>query len=294
MGTKVTPSGYERLVFFPSGKASLAGILGVPMQPNGRTVLIPWGAGAFPSSARNRVRTRLARHLNDQGFHSFRFDYPGVGESDGEYRRGSVRFPYVDEVTDAYLWLQTQGLDRVSIVANCLGAWSSLIAAPRIPTLEALALLNPPVSQDHGQIMARQKPWGWWIKGLKRLRLSNFRSANRRASYRKLITAKAASMVGREPSDLGFRKSVEHAFDRNIPILLMYGPDGFRRDFDTALGNGLQSTLDTNKHLSRLVITEDRFEGLASLSVQDLVVREVSSWLLELGDVVGVPNEQRP
>lgn len=288
----MTSSGHERLVFFPSGKASLAGILGVPAQPNGRTVLIPWGAGAFPSSARNRLRSRLARHLTDEGFHTFRFDYPGVGESDGEYRRGSVRNPYVEEVTHAYAWLQSQGLSRVSIVANCLGAWSSLMAAPQIPTLEALALLNPPVSQDHGEIMARQKPWRWWVRGMKRLRLSHLRSANRRASYRKLIAAKASSMVGREPSDLRFRKSVEQAFDRGIPILLMYGPDGFRRDFETALDNGLRETLDTLQFLTRLVFTEDRFEGLASLAVQDLVVNEVSSWLLELGDVVRLPKEQ--
>lgn len=283
----------ERLVFFPSGVTSLAGILTVPAQPNGRTVLIPWGGGAFPSSARNRLRARLARTLAQEGFHSFRFDYPGVGESDGEYRRGSVQRPYTEEIIDAYAWLTTQGLARVSIVANCLGAWSSLMAAQQIPSLEALALVNTPVGRDHTQVRASQRSWRWWVQGIRRLRLSNLRSGSKRARYRKLIAAKASSLGGRRGTDLRFTKSVEGVLQREVSILFMYGPDGFRRDFDTALENGLRETIDGTHFLTRLILTEDRLEGFATLAIQDLFVKEVASWLIELGDVVSLPGEPR-
>jgi hypothetical protein len=77
----------EELVYFPCGDISLAGVLSVPAETNGRAVLIPWGGRSFPSSARNRVRVRLARTLAEQGFHR---DPRGAAFSDLTYRAGDL------------------------------------------------------------------------------------------------------------------------------------------------------------------------------------------------------------
>ena len=234
------------------------------------------------------MRSRLARSLAEEGFHSFRFDYQGVGESDGDYRRGSLERPYTEDVIAAYSWLTSQGLSRVSIVANCLGAWSSLMAGPQIPSLEALALVNTPVGRGHQEVRASQRSWRWWMQGIKRLRFSQLRSPSKRARYRRLVTAKASSMGGRGRTDMRFARSVEQVLQRGIPILFMYGPDGFRQDFDMALDNGLRETIDATHLLTRLILTEDRLEGFATVAIQDLLVKEVSSWLTELSDGVAV------
>ena len=157
----------ERLVFFPCGDAALAGVLTVPREANGRTILIPWGAGAFPSSGRNRLRTRLRRTLAEEGFYCFRFDYLGVGESDGEYRTPDMDRPNTEEIVAASAWLTSQGLGRITIVTNCFGGWSSLMAAPKILGLEGFAAVNPPVRRDHDQVRAGDGSLLWWINKIR-------------------------------------------------------------------------------------------------------------------------------
>jgi pimeloyl-ACP methyl ester carboxylesterase len=271
----------ERLVFFPFGATSLAGILAVPAEPNGRTVLIPWGGGAYPSSGRNRLRTRLARTLAEQGFHSFRFDYRGVGESDGDYRRPDMAAPNTEEVVAACAWLASQGLPRIVIVAHCFGAWSSLMAAPMIPGLEGMALINAPVRRDHEQ-MAGAGSWRWWASHLRKLKLSKLRSAERRARYRKLVAAKASSLVGSGSSDTRYARAVGFMVDRRIPVLLIYGEDGFRADLELEADHGLRAAIERAGPPTRLVTVSERLQGCASLAAQDVLLKEVVPWLHEL------------
>ena len=279
------PSTEERLVFFPCGPISLAGILTVADRPNGRTILLPWGTSTAPSSGVNGVRTHLARTLAGEGFHSFRFDYPGVGESEGEYHVGEMSSPLIEEVQAACTWLTAQGLERIVIVANCFGGWSSLMAAPQLPGLEGVALVNPPVRRDHKQIQAGGAGWRWWAKRFKRLRLKKLFSADYRDRSRKMLAAKGSSITGTGSRDHRFSHAVEHLIERRIPVLLIYGADhDFRPDFESELESGLGSAIAQAGSLVRVDIVADRLDarGLASLEAQALLVSEVVPWLHSL------------
>jgi pimeloyl-ACP methyl ester carboxylesterase len=294
-GDRMTPEGLEeRLVFFPCGAVSLAGILTVPPEPNGRTVLIPWGAGPFPSSGRNRVRTRLARTLAAEGFHSFRFDYPGVGESEGDFQSPDMAAPNTEEVVAACTWLTSQGLGRIVVVGHCFGAWSSLMAAPTILGLEGMALVNAPVKKDHDQVRAS---WRWWATRLKRLTLRKLLSAKHRAAYRRLISAHAHSLVGLGPKakasanassrarprlrDTGFSRAVGYLIDQRIPVLLMYDDEDFRADLESELERGLRVAIDQAGPPTRLVTVSERL-GVAGLSAQAALLDGIVPWLHEL------------
>jgi pimeloyl-ACP methyl ester carboxylesterase len=283
----------ERLVFFPSGPSNLAGVLTIPPKPNGRAVLIPWGAGAFPSSGRNRVRTRLARSFAEEGFHSFRFDYRGVGESGGDSRTPDLAAPYTEDILAACAWLAKQGLPRVVVVANCFGGWSSLMGAPNIQGLEGMALVNAPVWRDHGQV--RLRSWRWWYRNLRKFRLSKLASPERRARYRALIGATASSLresnlgaKGSSSVGLGSRGSrysgaVRSLVDRGIPILLIYGDGEFRADFESELDRGLRTLIEQARPPSRLATVSERLAPF-HLGAQDLLLRELLPWLRELPD----------
>ena len=272
----------ERLVFFPSGNSSLAGILAVPNQPNGRTVLIPWGTSTAPSSGINGVRARLARTLADEGFHSFRFDYPGVGESEGDYRAGDLSSPHTEEIEAACTWLAGQGLDRIVIVANCFGGWSSLMTAPKLAGLEGMAIVNPPVRRDHKQVRAADEGWRWWVKRLKRFRLKKARSAEYRAQSRKLLAAKGSSLAGTGSRDRRFSNAVRHLLDRRIPLLIIYGVSDFRADFESELEHGLSAAIEQAGAPTRVVTFPVRLEGFASLDAQGILLGEVVPWLHSL------------
>jgi pimeloyl-ACP methyl ester carboxylesterase len=280
----------EQLVFFPCGETTLAGILAIPMEPNGRTVVIPWGSGTFPSSGRNRIRARLARTLATDGFHTFRFDYRGVGESEGDYVKPHLAKPNTDEIIAACAWLTSQGLSQVVLVANCFGGWSALMAAPSIPGLKGVAVVNSPVRRDHRQVRGT---WRWWASRLKKVRLGKLRSAKHRAAYRKLVTNKASSLLRHRSrtdstgsdesgSRRSFSEAVHYLLDNGIPLLLVYGDGDFRSDLESELDNGLRKAIERVGSPTRLVTVVGRLGDLASLAAQDELLDGVIPWPREL------------
>jgi pimeloyl-ACP methyl ester carboxylesterase len=280
-----TRSVEEQLVFFPCGSSNLAGVLTLASEPNGRTVLIPWGASTAPSSGVNRVRTRLARKLAAEGFNSFRFDYPGVGESDGDYKRPDMSTPLTAEVLAAHTWLASQGLERIVIVANCFGGWSALMAAPDIKGLDGVMLVNPPVRRDHKEVRAADERWQWWAKNLRRFRLRKLFDPSYRAKYRKMLAAKTSSVAGSGGRDRRFADAVGHLLNRKVPVLIMYGDDDFRADFEAVMKTGLASAIERAGPPTRVVLYPDRLSGFGSLDTQALLMKEVISWLHSLSPV---------
>lgn len=289
----MTPKGAEeRLVFFPCEGACLAGVLTLAPEPNGRTILIPWGAGAFPSSGRNRIRARLARTLAELGFHAFRFDYLGVGESDGEYQKPDLARPNIKEIVAASEWLTSEGFSRIVVVGHCFGGWSSLLAAPMIPGLEGMVVVNAPVRRDHKQI---RRSWRWWASRVKKLTLKKLLSAEHRAAYRKLVRAnassamrspsKAPSTVGLGPSTARFSSAVTHLLKHRIPLLLMYGDDDFRVDLEIELDRGLNAAITKAGPPTRLITVPEHLEGCASLDAQDALLKGIVPWLQELPEL---------
>ncbi len=234
----------ERMVFFPCDRIRLAGVLTVPAIPNGFTVLIPWGSGTFPSSGRARIRTRLARELADEGFHAFRFDYRGVGESEGEYRLPDMAKPNKEEIEAACAWLDSEGLHHVVIAAYCFGAWSALMAAPAIAGLAGVAIVNTPVWRDHSLVTPVNGAPGWWIKKLKRLNMHALRSPEMRSRIRRLFAFKVASLVGVTKRDDRFSTAVTYLLEQEIPLLVIYGDDDFRVDFQSELEHGLGAAIE--------------------------------------------------
>ena len=212
-----TTSYEEQPLFFPYGDLSLSGVLTLAPEPNGRTVLLTWGPSLVSSAGVNRVRARIARALAAEGYHSFRFDYPGIGESQGTYGRPSRTTPLADEVTGVADWLASAGHDRLLILGNCLGGWSALVAASRIPQLEGMFLVNPPVKRDHKQVRAAEEGWRWWVAGLRKVSISKLRNPAQRAKYRKMLAAKGSAVVGSTSNDQRFPQAVRAVLDRGVP-----------------------------------------------------------------------------
>jgi hypothetical protein len=63
---------------------------------------------------------------------------------------------------------------------------------------------------------------------------------------------------------------------------MLYGPDGFRVDFDIALERGLSPVFEGGSRHAKVLMVDDRLEGFPSLSSQDQVVTTVRLWLSQL------------
>lgn len=229
-----------------------------------------WGAGVFPSSARNQFRTRLAREIAQLGFHSFRFDWPGVGEADGHYHTPAIDQPFTSEIVAVHDWLASRGLVRPVIIANCMGAWSTLHALNQLPDLEGLVAYNCPIRRGHKEIRVEDEGWRWWADRLRRLRWRKLLNRHRRHRYAKLVKAQASAITGVGGTDTNFfARKVESLVKAGVPVLFCYGDDGFRRDYEEVLDQGLRAILESAGQGTGALLLPNRIEGFPTVSVQN-------------------------
>jgi hypothetical protein len=94
-----------------------------------------------------------------------------------------------------------------------------------------------------------------------------------------MIALKMAAMAGVEKSDMRYRNAIEELLQRRVPILLIYGLGDFREDFESELAAGLRASIERRTAMNRIVTFEEHLAD-ASYPHQELIFREIESWLL--------------
>lgn len=135
-------------VAFSCGGASLYGILSRPEVPAARGVLILVGGPQYRVGS-HRQFVLLARSLAEHGVPVLRFDYRGMGDSEGQSRifedTGEDLCAAIDHFMQA-----VPGLREVVIWGLCDGASAALLHAGGDARVTGLVLLNPWVRTDQG------------------------------------------------------------------------------------------------------------------------------------------------
>ena len=151
-------NGTETALQFSCHGSMLVGILGLPAQPAqpaARGVLIVVGGPQYRAGS-HRQFTLLARGLAAAGVPVMRFDYRGMGDSEGEARR----FDEVDDDLRAAIdtfFRATPALESVVIWGLCDGACAALFYAHTDPRVSGLVLLNPWVRTETGAARTQLK-----------------------------------------------------------------------------------------------------------------------------------------
>jgi exosortase A-associated hydrolase 1 len=149
----------ERALRFPCAGNWLYGVLSLPAQAPAagpaRGVLIVVG-GPQVRTGSHRQFTLLARSLARAGFPVLRFDYRGMGDSDGQARD----FEQVEQDLRAALdcfFAEVPGMREVVLWGLCDGASAGAMYAPMDARVAGLALLNPWVRTECGAAKATLK-----------------------------------------------------------------------------------------------------------------------------------------
>ncbi len=145
----------ERALSFPCRGNWLVGVASIPQRPRGRGVLVVVGGPQYRAGS-HRQFTLLARSLAAEGIATMRFDYRGMGDSDGEART----FEAVDDDLGAALdqfMAAVPGLEDVVIWGLCDAASAALFYAGGDPRVSGLVLLNPWVRTAGGLAKATLK-----------------------------------------------------------------------------------------------------------------------------------------
>ena len=131
----------EQVVVFDCAADRLVGITAVPEVAADVGVLILVGGPQYRVGS-HRQFTLLARSLAEAGFASLRFDYRGMGDSEGEKCEFDNTEEEIAVAVDAFIQ-SVPGVSRVVLWGLCDAASSALIFGHRHPHVAGLVLLNP-------------------------------------------------------------------------------------------------------------------------------------------------------
>jgi len=93
---------------------------------------------------------RIARALAESGIAVLRFDFTGLGHSEGEFANTNFS-ANIDDLVAAAGYLEAEHTAPQLLIGHSLGGSAVIAAAPRIPSVRALATIGAPADPAHVQ-----------------------------------------------------------------------------------------------------------------------------------------------
>ena len=148
----------------------LIGIATQPETPKDVGVVIIVGGPQYRAGS-HRQFTLLARRLAQEGYASLRFDYRGMGDSEGNFRNFESINDDVRAAVDAFM-VASPGIKKVALWGLCDAASAALYYGHTDPRVAGQILLNPWVHSPAGEAKARMKHYylkrilqrSFWVK----------------------------------------------------------------------------------------------------------------------------------
>jgi putative redox protein len=141
------PSRIERITFPGGSGEPLAARLDLPAGPATAFALF---AHCFTCGKDLRAATRIAATLTDLGFGVLRFDFTGLGSSEGEFANTNLT-SNVDDLAAAAGWLRQHHRAPSLLVGHSLGGAATLVVASQLAEVQAVATIGAP--SDAGHVM---------------------------------------------------------------------------------------------------------------------------------------------
>ena len=135
----------ERVTFPGSQGHQLAARLDLPAGPPRAYALF---AHCFTCGKDLRSAGRLASALTDSGFAVLRFDFTGLGSSDGEFENTNFSSNTADLLA-AIDWLRNEYAAPQVLVGHSLGGAAVLSVAGAAPEVRAVVTIGAPADADH-------------------------------------------------------------------------------------------------------------------------------------------------
>lgn len=118
------------------------------LPPDGQTRGSAVLAHCFTCSKNLTAVVQIARALSREGLAVLRFDFTGLGESEGDFAETTFS-SNVDDLVAAAAFMEARGMPPHLLVGHSLGGTAALAAASRIPGLRAVATLCSPADPWH-------------------------------------------------------------------------------------------------------------------------------------------------
>jgi uncharacterized protein len=131
----------EEPVFFMSGTLQIQGLL--QTKPGDKGVVITHPHPLYGGSMHNNVVESLVRVYQQAGYSTLRFNFRGVGGSQGEYDNGQGE---QEDVNAALHYLAEQGKNVVDLAGYSFGAWVNGLTRLDGGIVRQMVMVSPPVA----------------------------------------------------------------------------------------------------------------------------------------------------
>lgn len=147
---------YEEKAFvFECNENDLVGIAAIPEKPLDTGVLIVVGGPQYRIGS-HRQFILLSRDLAESGIPCMRFDYRGMGDSEGDQRNFENVEEDIGAALDAF-FARCPEMRKVVLWGLCDAASAAIFHAHRDPRIKGLILLNPWARTVESEAKARLK-----------------------------------------------------------------------------------------------------------------------------------------
>jgi len=136
----------ERATFSGADGQQLAARLDLPIGGPARAVAL--FAHCFSCGKDLRAAKRLTTGLTDQGIAVLRFDFTGLGSSEGDFSDTNFSSNVADLLAAAD-WLRQTYAAPALLIGHSLGGAAVIAAAPQIPEVEAVVTVGAPSNPAH-------------------------------------------------------------------------------------------------------------------------------------------------
>jgi len=132
-------------VEFPSQGQNLAGLLETPVQAVRAYVLF---AHCFTCGKDIAAASRISRFLVQHGFAVFRFDFTGLGNSDGDFSNTNFS-SNTEDLLSAARFLEQNYQAPELLIGHSLGGAAVLAMAAQLPKVKAVVTIAAPFEASH-------------------------------------------------------------------------------------------------------------------------------------------------
>jgi len=136
----------QKIGFKNSKGETLIGKLALPAnrQPHNFVLF----AHCFTCNKNFSAIRNISRALTSQGFGVLRFDFTGLGESEGEFAESNFS-GNVEDLVDAAQYLKEHHSSPTLLIGHSLGGAAAILASQHISSVRAVATIASPSSPEH-------------------------------------------------------------------------------------------------------------------------------------------------
>lgn len=251
MTSRPTPPQRRQVAFRGSSGADLAGTLDLP---DGRPRAVALFAHCFTCDRTSRAASRVARALARSGHAVLRFDFTGLGDSDGSFAETTFT-TNLEDLRAAARWLADELEPPRLLVGHSLGGAAVLAVAGEIETVQAVAVIGAPSTPAH---------------------LTHLLSEAQPAPDGHLTVTIGPRSLHVSPDlarDLSAQPQLERIAAWGKPLLVLHSPR------DTVVGIGEARTIfETARHPKSFIALDDADHLLLRAQDADFAASMIATW----------------